>query len=77
VYGDDAKNATLYRLLRTILDEDLVRDARVARSVFDGVAEMAYNAHLTMDDVDLEMREQAAWGCKWRSRLYGKHRDEL
>jgi hypothetical protein len=77
VYGDDANNASLHRLLRTILDEDLVRDARIARSVFDGVAEMARNAHLMMDDVDFEMRAQAAWGCKWRSRLYGKHRDEL
>lgn len=70
VYGDDAKNNALHHLLATILNADLVRDARVVSSVYDSVFEMAYSAHGVMDTIDFETEVPAAFGCKWRSKLY-------
>tara|TARA_R110002003_G_scaffold63_17_gene5938 strand:- start:125 stop:1006 length:882 start_codon:yes stop_codon:yes gene_type:complete len=70
VYGDDSENETFHNLLAELLGADLVRDARVSNSVFDGPKVSAYVVHENMDTVDFEMNVKSAFGCQWRSKLY-------
>jgi glycerol kinase len=77
VYGDDAKNEAVHRLLATILDANLVRNVRISTSSYDGLAFVAQNAHTHMDTVEFEMRAPSSFGCQWRSRLYKEDQTEL
>ena len=77
VYGDDAKNDALQKLLAESLNADLVREAHVSSSIFDGVTVMAHTTHEHMDTVDFEMNVKSAFGCQWRSNLYGEETSEL
>ncbi|KAH7380169.1 hypothetical protein BKA66DRAFT_560326 [Pyrenochaeta sp. MPI-SDFR-AT-0127] len=77
VYGDDAKNESLRNLLTKMLNTDLVRDARVSSSIFDGTNFTAHAAHVHMDTVDFEMNVKPAWGCQWRSSFYSDTQNEL
>ncbi|RAR16232.1 hypothetical protein DDE83_000358 [Stemphylium lycopersici] len=70
VYGDDSKNESLGNLLARMLNADLVRDARVSSSAFDGANLTARSVHEDMDRNHVEMRGLSAWGCQWRSALY-------
>ncbi|KAF2850712.1 hypothetical protein T440DRAFT_489540 [Plenodomus tracheiphilus IPT5] len=70
VYGDDSHNDSLHGVLTELLGTDLVRNARVADSVFDGSKYTACVVFEDMDTVDFETRVKPAFGCKWRSRLY-------
>ncbi|PVH93641.1 hypothetical protein DM02DRAFT_732994 [Periconia macrospinosa] len=75
IYGDDAKNESLHDLLTTMLGTDLVRNARVSNSIFDGTNFTAYTAHLNMDTFDFP---RPPWGCRWRSSLYDEpHHDDI
>ncbi|ORX96835.1 hypothetical protein BCR34DRAFT_578346 [Clohesyomyces aquaticus] len=85
VYGDDANNEEFRRILaEALVNEqlpvqhirDLLRDASVSSSVFDGPASTAYYAHVHMDTSDFE-RVPSAFGCKWRSKLYSEEKTEL
>jgi hypothetical protein len=76
VYGDTAKDDVL-NLLKNILGADLVRDAYISNSVFDGVANVAKSVHVLMDTVDFEMHVQSAFGCQRRSKLYNEDHTEL
>lgn len=67
IYGDDPKNESLRNLLTSMLGTDLVRNARVSESVFDGTNFTAYTAHMQMDTFNFP---RPPWGCRWRSRLY-------
>jgi hypothetical protein len=77
LYGDDAKNNDLKLLLASMLDEDLVGNAHVSDSIYASVLYVADSCHVVMDTVDHEMRAEAAFGCKWRSKLYHEERTEL
>ena len=85
IYGDDANNHDFARILAEALlnqlptdhARDLLRDANVSSSVFDGPAYSAYTAHIHMDTVDSEMNAPSAFGCRWRSNLYPEDRAEL
>lgn len=77
LYGDDAHNEALRGLLVKMLSAELVRDARVSRSVFDGTNFTARTAYLHMDTADFEMNVKPAWACRWRSRLISGARNEL
>ncbi|KAH8728765.1 hypothetical protein GQ44DRAFT_782581 [Phaeosphaeriaceae sp. PMI808] len=77
LYGDDVKNKSLRNLLTKMLNTDLVRNARVSSSIFDGTNFTAYAAHMHMDSIDFEMTAKPAWGCRWRSSLYSGTQDEL
>ncbi|KAF2819125.1 hypothetical protein CC86DRAFT_472278 [Ophiobolus disseminans] len=72
VYGDDSNNSALHDLLAEVLDADLVRDARVSSSVFDGPSYTAAVMYETMDTVDFEMDVRSP-SCQRRSKLYGDH----
>lgn len=77
VYGDDAKNQALHHLIATFLNADLIRDAHVSSSVYDGVTIVARSAHVEMDTIDFETRNRPTFSCRWRSRLYRKDQNEL
>jgi hypothetical protein len=77
VYGDDAKNSALQLLLEELLDADLVRHARISSSVYDGASNLAHVTYENMDTVDFEMNVKSAFGCQWRSKLYGRDHSEL
>ena len=70
VYGDDSKNAALYRLLAKILDTNLVRDAHISSSIYNGVTSLARNTYKNKDWVDFEMTVKPTFACRWRSKLY-------
>ncbi|KAF2271710.1 uncharacterized protein EI97DRAFT_427737 [Westerdykella ornata] len=72
VYGDDSHNEALYPLLENFLGADLVRNANISTSVFDGVAFLAEAAHDYMNDVQFEEKVRPHFGCMWRSKLYRK-----
>jgi hypothetical protein len=75
IYGDDAKNESLHNLLTRMLGTDLVRNARVSNSIFDGTNFTAYTAHVHMDTFDFP---SPPWGCRWRSSLYDEpHNDDI
>ena len=67
IYGDDPKNESLHNLLTSMLGTDLVRNARVSESIFDGTNFTAYTAHMQMDTFNFP---RPPWGCRWRSSLY-------
>ncbi|KAH9882338.1 hypothetical protein J1614_000574, partial [Plenodomus biglobosus] len=70
VYGDDSRNDALHTLLAEMLGKNLVRDARISDSVFDGPKFAANAVFKNMDTVDFEMHVKPAFGCRWRSKLY-------
>ncbi|KAF2259768.1 hypothetical protein CC78DRAFT_620735 [Lojkania enalia] len=86
VYSGDAKNHEFRRILAEALlnvqlptqhTRDLLRDANVSSSVFDGPVYTAYTAHVHMDTVNSKMNAPSAFGCKWRTKLYSEDRTEL
>ncbi|KAF2872929.1 hypothetical protein BDV95DRAFT_605517 [Massariosphaeria phaeospora] len=74
LYGDRAQHAALRPLLASVLNADLVRNAHISRSVFAGTTLMAKSAYESMDTPDL--RVDAAFGCRWRSKLYRPDPDQ-
>jgi hypothetical protein len=77
VYGYHSKSDALHRLLAEALGLELLRNAHVCNSVFDGVGYMARGMHGIMDTVDFEMNVKSAFGCQWRSKLYRNDDGEL
>jgi hypothetical protein len=78
LHGNDAKNDALKPMLAAMLGEFLVGNAQVSDSVYESVLYMADSCHVYMDTVEFWMRqEEAAFGCKWRSKLYREERTEL
>lgn len=77
IYGDDANSSALHAQLADILDPDLLRNSKVSKSIHDATHILSRNSHTFMDTADFEMSNKAAFGCKWRSRLYFDDRTEL
>ncbi|KAJ4292451.1 hypothetical protein N0V90_009113 [Kalmusia sp. IMI 367209] len=77
VYGDRAGSSVLADLLESVLGRELVEQARISETVFAGMEEVARGVHEVMDTVEFEMREGAAFGCRWRSGLYREGHGEL
>lgn len=75
MYGNLAKSGALRHLLITILDADLVQQAHVSSSLFDGTTVMAKASYEDMDRIDF--RVESAFGCRWRSELYRNVQNEL
>lgn len=73
IYGDDTKNESLHGLLESILSTDLVQSARVSDNIFDGTNYAARMAYAHMDTINYE---KPPWGCRLRSSLYNKPRND-
>jgi hypothetical protein len=74
IHGNDAKNDALKPMLASMLGEDLVGNAQVSDSVYTSVRYIADSCHVAMV---FDMDTEAAFGCKWRSKLYREERTEL
>ncbi|KAI8933115.1 hypothetical protein NX059_009758 [Plenodomus lindquistii] len=76
LYGDDANNASFHKLLANMLGAGLVRDAKFSNSIFDSTDFSARAVYENMDNPYFERSDPAAWGCKWRSKLYATPRED-
>lgn len=77
VYGDDAKSSALRAQLADVLDSGLLQASHISNSIYDAPRILSRNSHTFMDTADFETSNKAAFGCKWRSRLYFDDRTEL
>ncbi|CAI6341998.1 unnamed protein product [Periconia digitata] len=86
LYGDDVYNPVLRDILTEVMRDgetmtpharDLLRDANVSSSVFDGPANTARLAYVITNGVDFYLNAPSAPGCKWRSKLYPRGKSEL
>ncbi|KAF2196785.1 hypothetical protein GQ43DRAFT_466917 [Delitschia confertaspora ATCC 74209] len=82
VYGDLARGDALRYILTAVLEAGLVENARISHSLFAGTASMAKMAYHDMWWINSGFNtghriRDAAFGCRWRSKLYRKGHDEL
>ncbi|KAF2749249.1 hypothetical protein M011DRAFT_399428 [Sporormia fimetaria CBS 119925] len=68
LYGDNMTRDAL-SLLNTILGADLVANAVIAKSMFDGVGLIANTVHGQLSWVNAR-KPEPAFGCKWRSEFW-------
>ena len=72
LYGDDVANSTFLDILRENVGHDVLERAHKFDPVFASAVGMAQLSYERMDAFYSD--EKAAFGCKWRSELYGKKR---
>jgi hypothetical protein len=79
LYGKERQSFELLNLLTEMLGPELVKDARGDDSIWTSTNYMAEVAHLRMDhpQFDTSPAGDAAFGCKWRSKLYRDRHEEL
>jgi hypothetical protein len=79
IYGEQRENPEFLNFLTETLGSELVNDARVDSSVWTSTSYVAEAVHIRMDDIQFEMNpsNNAAFGCKWRSKLYRNGHEEL
>ncbi len=77
VYGDNGHDPALHQLLATILDQDLVRDAYVSNSTYEGMKFLAQEMYGSMQEPLFLVGVPAAFGCRWRSKLHHSGHHEL
>ncbi|KAF6832945.1 chlorogenic acid esterase precursor [Colletotrichum plurivorum] len=77
LHGDAVTDPAFLDALRAVVGPALMEKAHALSPVFASAVGAARVSHERMADFDFDQFEQAAFGCRWRSRLYGSNRDEL
>ncbi|KAF6795827.1 hypothetical protein CSOJ01_13362 [Colletotrichum sojae] len=77
LHGDAVTDPVFLDTLRAVVGSALVDGAHVLSPVFASAVGAARVSHERMADIDFDQIEQSAFGCRWRSRLYGSNREEL